>query len=321
MVKFYRGSKNNYDAVTHNDAIYFAQDTGEIIMNNKVYGASQDVISQINELEAIINGDAATEGTINNRIAAEINKILDGAPDAFDTLKEIADWIATDTTSSATIVSDIANLKENSTTRFNGFVDNVAVASGEAATVDKVVFDKTHQRFLGVGNAYSTPTYYMFWKTSTGNTAYSNFYDSSNVMLTNKLYIAPDGQTYSFGENSNVLTLVVDTTNLDTRLSNVESLLNWYEASSPVSTQLTVTGILASYSNMTGDQTGVGSGVLIGTSNPEDFQAVEVWKRTAYTTGEQSADWQYVCQYSTYNNAAISTLSFPTSINIPSSAA
>jgi hypothetical protein len=54
MVKFYRGSKSNYDITTHNDAIYFATDTGEILMNGTVYGVDADVA----EITSYINNSA-----------------------------------------------------------------------------------------------------------------------------------------------------------------------------------------------------------------------------------------------------------------------
>lgn len=43
----------------------------------------------------------------------EISKVVSGAPESFDTLKEIADWIGTASgVSAATLVADIENLKE-----------------------------------------------------------------------------------------------------------------------------------------------------------------------------------------------------------------
>lgn len=40
LVKFARGTKANYNHTTYADYIYFAEDTGEILMNNQSYGGS-----------------------------------------------------------------------------------------------------------------------------------------------------------------------------------------------------------------------------------------------------------------------------------------
>lgn len=40
LVKFYRGSKANYDKNAHKDGVYFALDTKEIIVNEVPYGYS-----------------------------------------------------------------------------------------------------------------------------------------------------------------------------------------------------------------------------------------------------------------------------------------
>lgn len=44
-------------------------------------------------------------------ITTEINKIVDGAPEAFDTLKEIADWIADDNSGATTLVTRVGSLE------------------------------------------------------------------------------------------------------------------------------------------------------------------------------------------------------------------
>lgn len=66
------------------------------------------------------NEDSASADTINGskKYAKEyangvIDTIISGAPAAFDTLKEIADWISSDETSSAKLISDIIDLQKN----------------------------------------------------------------------------------------------------------------------------------------------------------------------------------------------------------------
>lgn len=53
----------------------------------------------------VINGDAATEGSIANAIS----KVVDSAPEAFDTLKEISDWISADETGTAALVQRVTD--------------------------------------------------------------------------------------------------------------------------------------------------------------------------------------------------------------------
>lgn len=39
-IQFYRGNRAKYDASSYTDGIYFAPDTGEILVNDVVYGNS-----------------------------------------------------------------------------------------------------------------------------------------------------------------------------------------------------------------------------------------------------------------------------------------
>lgn len=59
----------------------------------------------------LLNGSAGTLGSVANTVTNEIAKVVAKAPENFDTLKEIADWIANDTTGAAKMQSDIATLK------------------------------------------------------------------------------------------------------------------------------------------------------------------------------------------------------------------
>lgn len=63
---------------------------------------------------ATLNGDE--EGSVNKKVADAVAKILDDAPESFDTLKEVADWISSDTTGAAKMQSDIAKLNGDETT-------------------------------------------------------------------------------------------------------------------------------------------------------------------------------------------------------------
>lgn len=60
---------------------------------------------------ATLKGDAQTQGSVAHTVATEIAKVVAKAPAEFDTLKEIADWIANDTTGAAKMQADINTLK------------------------------------------------------------------------------------------------------------------------------------------------------------------------------------------------------------------
>lgn len=59
---------------------------------------------------AILNSDANVEGSVKNIAAAEAAKIVDGE-ESYNTLKKVAQWISTDNTQSATLVTDVSKLK------------------------------------------------------------------------------------------------------------------------------------------------------------------------------------------------------------------
>lgn len=67
----------------------------------------------------ILNGDASVEGSVDQKVDTAIKALIDSAPEALDTLKEIADWIAEDETGTAALIErvtknedDIAALEE-----------------------------------------------------------------------------------------------------------------------------------------------------------------------------------------------------------------
>lgn len=63
-----------------------------------------------------LNGDSTTNGSVAKAVADGIASVVASAPADFDTLKEVADWIANDTTGAAKMQSDIATLKGSDTT-------------------------------------------------------------------------------------------------------------------------------------------------------------------------------------------------------------
>lgn len=106
---------------------------------------------------AKLNGDANIEGSVKNIAAAEAAKIVDGE-ESYNTLKKVAQWISTDNTQSATLVTDVSKLKtevEGSATddggTTGGLINDVkdlktlTGAEGELQKKIKAVDDKVGQ--------------------------------------------------------------------------------------------------------------------------------------------------------------------------------
>lgn len=62
-VKFFRGSKSSYDSASkHLDAVYFAQDTSEILMNGKVYGIDGTLAEKLKK--SLVSVELSENGSI-----------------------------------------------------------------------------------------------------------------------------------------------------------------------------------------------------------------------------------------------------------------
>ena len=93
-----------------------AKDYAKGYTDNKVdeiNGAAATLAGRVAANEAaigVLNGDAATAGSVKKQVADAIAGVIANAPEDFDTLKEVADWIANDTTGAAKMQADIAKL-------------------------------------------------------------------------------------------------------------------------------------------------------------------------------------------------------------------
>ena len=98
-------------------------------------GALAELQAQVAEHEtslATLEGGEEVAGSVANvakaAAVAEVAAVVAGADASFDTLKEIADWIANDTTGAAAMANDIATLE--------GLVGDTAVATQIANAID-----------------------------------------------------------------------------------------------------------------------------------------------------------------------------------------
>jgi hypothetical protein len=64
------------------------------------------------DIVSLAGGDSNTGKSVRTIAGEEMMKLVDGAPDTYDTLKEIADWIAKDETGTQAIVNQVAGLTE-----------------------------------------------------------------------------------------------------------------------------------------------------------------------------------------------------------------
>lgn len=64
-----------------------------------------EVVAQNTDAIAVLNGEG--EGSVKKAVEDAVNGIVDGAPEALDTLKELADWIESDETASAALIARV----------------------------------------------------------------------------------------------------------------------------------------------------------------------------------------------------------------------
>ena len=107
--------------------------------DTEVRGLIQDNTDAI----GVLNSKATVEGSVKKTVSDEIAKVIAGAPESFDTLKEVSDWIATHGQDAAAMNSAILALQN--------ILDGIGdTASGEKATVVAYVTDAIAA--LNIGN-------------------------------------------------------------------------------------------------------------------------------------------------------------------------
>ena len=108
----------------------------------------------------VLNGESSVAGSVKNTVATEIAKVVADAPESFDTLKEIADWIANDTTGAAKMANDIATIVGEDTGKSMRTVATevaeAAVVAIPAATMDTLGLIKGTAGKVNVANGQIT---------------------------------------------------------------------------------------------------------------------------------------------------------------------
>ena len=75
-------------------------------MDNRV-GDVETGLGEIQEAIGTLNGEATIEGSIKKQVADAVAGIVNGAPESYNTLKEMSDWISTHTNDASTMNSAI----------------------------------------------------------------------------------------------------------------------------------------------------------------------------------------------------------------------
>ena len=128
-----------------------AQDVYDKNDVDSAIAAAKDALQ--NQIDTL-NAGANVTGSVDNKVTTAIAGVIAGATSSFDTLKEIADWIANDTTGAAKMANDI---KANS--------NAIEVLNGEGAgSVKKQVADaldtaKNYANGVGTSTLASAKTY------------------------------------------------------------------------------------------------------------------------------------------------------------------
>lgn len=84
-----------------------------IQVNKTLINANSDEIQKNTDAIEILNGDDKIAGSVANQVKDAIDALVNGAPEALDTLKEIADWIAEDESGTASIVEKLTGMQKS----------------------------------------------------------------------------------------------------------------------------------------------------------------------------------------------------------------
>lgn len=110
-----------------------------------IKSGDNELLAMINDLKDLVEGSDADAASVDERIAAlkdaidnkidtletslegkiddAINGVIDGAPEILDTLKEVADWIASDEAGVADLISKVAANREDIVAAANAFAE------------------------------------------------------------------------------------------------------------------------------------------------------------------------------------------------------
>ena len=136
------GNKNILDNISNDKVSKW--DAANSYTDTKVSGVTKTIFD-------LIGTDSGK--TVRNIAAEEVAKIVADAPESYNTLKEIADWIQNDTTGSVKMANDIEGLKKEDVT-IDGRLDALEAISGQSHVHDnKALLDTYTQTETDLADA------------------------------------------------------------------------------------------------------------------------------------------------------------------------
>ena len=117
-------------------------------------GSEETSLKDLADAIAKLNGDDNVDGSVKKQVKDAINAVVDGAPEAFDTLKEIADWIGSDESGAADIISGVAANKQAIADNKQAIAANKQAIADNKAALDKDIKD-LEKHVASAGEAYT----------------------------------------------------------------------------------------------------------------------------------------------------------------------
>lgn len=119
-----------------------AKEQGDIDRANAAISKEEtdrkDAVAALQSLIDILNSESNVDGSVKKTVADAIARVVAGAPEDLDTLKEIADYIASDKTGAAELaaaISQLQTLTEKHTSDIAGNASGVAENKAEVAAL------------------------------------------------------------------------------------------------------------------------------------------------------------------------------------------
>lgn len=127
------------------------EDDNTVSVDPQVIARQSDVanvaaaVAALQSLIDILNSDSNVDGSVRKTVADAVARVVAGAPEDLDTLKEIADYIASDKTGAAQLaaaISQLQTLTEKHTSDIagnaSGVAENKAAAAANASDITKL---------------------------------------------------------------------------------------------------------------------------------------------------------------------------------------
>ena len=108
-------------------------------------------VAALQSLIDILNSDSNVDGSVKKTVADAIARVVAGAPEDLDTLKEIADYIASDKTGAAELAAAISALK-TLTAGHTKSIEDLRIAKQDALVSGTNIKTINNQSILGSGN-------------------------------------------------------------------------------------------------------------------------------------------------------------------------